>query len=127
VGIAAVANERLANAQVQEQVDRCRAEQETVGQGYHVVVVGHDKANESDHDQGDSQPLRKVLACEQIVAVTNQALSQLRPDPGVLRNGTAFLAMSALQRSIIALDEGSIGLTAVGAGERDVHIENYTG
>ena len=73
LGLAAVALQHVADHDVQHHVDQRRGEQHAVGPQRHAVVPEDRADHEAEHDDRHAQPLRKILADEQLGAGADEA------------------------------------------------------
>jgi hypothetical protein len=121
MGLAAVADEGVADEQVQRDVERRRADQDRPGQPRLVQAVGDDRGGEGGDEDRHAQRMRKVLLAVQLMAAAEGAMGQ----GGIA--GCDVLAMLAV-RALPVAGLGGVepgGLIAGRAGEDDVQVASF--
>src|SRR5215475_12507387 len=117
VGVAAITDEHVADQQVEDAVDQPGADEDRPGQPWQVPELKDKKADKSQHEDADAQPVWEVFLPEQLAVAAHQARRQHRVGLAQMLRVTAGEALP-LGRTI---DGRLTGHVTLRAREDDLH------
>lgn len=120
LGIAPVALQQVADREVEVQIQHRGSEQDSVGRVPHVIGPRDRARRGREHDDGYTDPLRKILPNEELFAATYQALTQWLVGGHSCRR--RLLPVTVGTRDYrLPLEWNSAGVIAFWTGKSNIH------
>src|SRR3954465_12313267 len=125
LGSAAIARQRDAHHDVQNQVYERGAEQNRKRPKHAVIGPGNAAGNKAEDDQGNAEPLRKILAGVQLAAWAHEAAIDLPPGNRIVRNRDLLPTMRTIERRRFRGNGLADRPAATGAVVCNIHRHNW--